>query len=196
MEQVLEKKMNGIDRALIRLVKSVTKSECYVKNGGDSYFFDADYSKMDKDPEILSALYEAIEGMVGKRLLELNDNPDKQCFFVRVKFGDTNAVIPEIQPMKESDISFNGFSYCKKLEECKALQVQEFRETNLIRFVGTGSFENVPCADGTSRRMFVFLNDCGSHLSYASIGSYIVKLRPECFKVVDKETFEKDYEPK
>jgi len=78
-------KLRPFDAQLCRMVESMTGRECEPKNGGDHYFIEADYSEHN-DPQYILALWDAIVGRAGKRLIEIEDQPDRQMLYVRIKF--------------------------------------------------------------------------------------------------------------
>ena len=47
---------------------------------------EVDYSKH-KDPDYISAIYEAIAGRMGSRLIKIDDDPDRNCLMVYVNFA-------------------------------------------------------------------------------------------------------------
>lgn len=94
-----QKKLSPFDAELIKMVESLTEKPCEPKNGGNHYFFEVDYEKHN-DPEYIMAIWGAIEGRIGKRLISMKDNADRHALMVRVKFhaGDCPdaAYIPKI----------------------------------------------------------------------------------------------------
>lgn len=78
-------KLTAFDAQLCNMVESITERECEPKNGGDHYFFEADYGAHN-EPEFICALWDAIEGRVGSRLISIKDDADRHALLVRVKF--------------------------------------------------------------------------------------------------------------
>lgn len=95
-----KRKLNAFDAQLCKMVESLTETECEPKNGGDHYFIEPSYKKHN-DPQFILALWDAIEGRTGKRLISIEDNPDRHALFVRVKFYNDDcpdaAFIPKIE---------------------------------------------------------------------------------------------------
>ena len=184
-------KLTPFDAELALMVESLTGKECELRNGGDNFFFEADYENHN-EPEYILAMWDAIEGRVGQRLMELKDDPERHALFVRVKFSEHNypGIIRFERDLKARPVK--GQIFCKSMEEIVALQVLKENAQRLLSFVGNGEME-IP-QDGPA--VFHFKNAGGSVYAHAPEFSYIVYVGPERFKIVDKETFEKEYEPK
>lgn len=84
------RKLSAFDAELIRMVESLTGKPCDPKNGGNHFFFEVDYSTHN-DPEYIMAIWDAIEGRLGKRLISIKDNADRKALMVRVKFAEPSA---------------------------------------------------------------------------------------------------------
>ena len=69
-------KLNAFDAQLCNMVESLTGVECEPKNGGDHYFIEPSY-KSHNDPQFILALWDAIEGRAGNRLMEIHDDPGR-----------------------------------------------------------------------------------------------------------------------
>ena len=85
-EEFWKSKLTSFDSALFRMVESLTELPCEPKNGGNHYFLEVDYSKH-KDPDYISAIYDAIAGRMGSRLIKIDDDPDRNCLMVYVNFA-------------------------------------------------------------------------------------------------------------
>ena len=100
MEQNWHNKLTAFDAELCKMVESLTGKPCEPKNGGTHYFFEADYAG-NNDPQYILAIWDAIEGRTGKRLISIKDEPDRHALFVRVKFYKGGcpdaAFIPKIE---------------------------------------------------------------------------------------------------
>ena len=79
-------KLIPFDLDMCRMVTELTGIECEPKNGGDHYFIEADYANH-PEPEYILGMWDAIEGRAGKRLLEIRDDSERHCLFVRIKFA-------------------------------------------------------------------------------------------------------------
>ena len=182
-------KLTPFDTELAIMVESLTGKPCELKNGDNGYFFEADYENHN-DPNYILAMWDAIEGRTGDRLLEIKDDAERHALFVRVKFSEQKypGVIRASRDCSPQE-SY-GKTYCHKLVEIRAVQVERDNAENVLRFVGNGEWE-IP-DDGPAT--FHFLNAAGSVFAHAPEHSYIVHAGPERFEIVDKETFEKEYE--
>lgn len=100
MKDYWKTKLRPFDAQLCRMVESMTGKECEPKNGGDHYFIEADYSNND-DPQYILAIWDAIQGRAGDRLIEIHDDPDRHALMVRIAFETGEcpdaAFIPKIQ---------------------------------------------------------------------------------------------------
>lgn len=97
---VWKNKLTAFDAQLCKMVESLTDVECEPKNGGDHYFIECSYREHNT-PEFILAMWDAIEGRAGKRLLELKDEPERKCLFARISFYTEPckdaAFIPKIE---------------------------------------------------------------------------------------------------
>ena len=93
-------KLGAFDAQLCKMVESLTGIECEPKNGGENYFFEANY-RNHNEPEFILSLWDAIEGRAGNRLLEIKDNPEHTSIFVRIAFYNEPckdaAFVPKIE---------------------------------------------------------------------------------------------------
>lgn len=184
-----KQKLTPFDYELARMVESLTDRPCELKNGDDSYFFEADY-ELHNEPEFILAMWDAIEGRAGERLSEIHDNPGRHKLFVTVKFSQDEYPAIVRFDRDRGNCPRAGRVYCRKLSEIRAVQVDRNNPDVLLEFVGNGELE-IP-KDGPA--VFHFLNN--GVFAHAPEGSYIVYSAPERFEIVDQETFEKEYESK
>ena len=95
-----KEKLTSWDSELCAMVESMTERPCKPKNGGDHYFIEPSY-KNHNDPQFILALWDAIEGRAGERLMEIKDMPERQCLWVRIRFYSgpckDAAFIPKIE---------------------------------------------------------------------------------------------------
>ncbi len=95
-----KRKLTAFDLALCKMVESLTEKPCVPKNGGTHFFFEADYEKHN-NPQYILAIWDAIEGRTGKRLISMKDSPDRHSIFVRVNFCSDGcpeaAFVPKIE---------------------------------------------------------------------------------------------------
>lgn len=191
MEHNWKQKLTPFDAELAMMVESVTGKSCELKDGGDNFFFEADYEKHN-DPQYILAIWDAIEGRAGERLLEIKDDPERHALFVRVKYSEDEYPGIIRATRDQSPQETLGKIYCHKLVEIRAIQVERGNAEAVLRFVGNGEWEIERRPGG--KAMFHFRNVSGSVYAHAPEHSYIVYVAPERFEIVDKETFEKEYE--
>lgn len=93
-------KLTAFDAQLCKMVESLTGLECEPKNGGDHYFIEPNY-RDHNDPTFILALWDAIEGRAGDRLMEIHDQPERTRLWVRIRFYSEPckdaAFIPKIE---------------------------------------------------------------------------------------------------
>ena len=184
-------KLTPFDTELQIMIESLTGKPCDLKNGGDHYFFEADYENHN-DPNYILAMWDAIEGRTGERLLEIKDVPERHALFARVKFSvNKYPGIIRFERDHEPNLT-KGQLYCRQLQEIRAIQVLRENAGRVLGFVGNGEWE-IP-EDGPA--VFHFKNAAGSVYAHAPEFSYIIHTGPERFEIVDKETFEREYEKK
>lgn len=184
-------RLRPFDAELCRMVESLTERPCNPKNGGDHYYIMVDYTLHNK-PEYIMAIMDAIEGRVGERLITIKDYPESAHFAAYIKFSNEDLpglIRCENETKGEPEA---GELFCRHLEEKRAVKVSRNNAEALFKFVGNGEME----ISDEGPANFHFLNVCGSVYTHAREGQYIVYTGPECFKVVDAETFEREYEPK
>ena len=196
MEQYWKTKLNPFDTELAIMVESLTGKPCELKNGGNHYFFEADYEKHN-DPQYILAIWDAIEGRTGKRLISIKDDADRHALLVRVKFSKTEY--PGLVYLDRDDrpkpAAADVFRLRNDAGPCVwALQVTRENVGRLLAFVGNGEMEIERRPDG--KATFHFRNAVGSVYAHAPEFSYIVHVKDGLFNVVDKTTFEAKYEPK
>ena len=92
--------LTPFDAELVKMVESLTGKPCVPKNGGNHYFFEADYEKHNT-PEYICAIWDAIEGRIGKRLISMRDDPERKTIIVRLHFYgepcEDAAFVPKIE---------------------------------------------------------------------------------------------------
>ena len=95
-----KEKLTPFDAELCRMVESITEMDCEPKNGGEDFFIECNYQKHNK-PEFILGLWDAIEGRVGKRLIEIKDCPESTCLLVRIKFYEGECKEASFIPKRE-----------------------------------------------------------------------------------------------
>lgn len=192
MNEHWKSNLNAWDAELLLMVENLTEKGCEPKNGGDHYFFEADYSKHN-DPDYIFAIWDAIRGRLGNRLLEIGDDPERQTLFVRVMFSDEK--LPGFaQSETKRPRPIRGLLYRERnsAKTIRAIQVGTEPETvnRMMDFVGTGQME---FPEGLAK--FHFLNACGSVWKTATETDYIVHVSDGLFNVIPEKEFEKQYMP-
>lgn len=182
-------RLTPFDYECLMMVDSLTGVETEPKNGGDHYFFEADYRKYDS-PEVLGGIWQAIEGRFGDRILEMWDDPERKAFFVRVKFAEFKTKLFTKEPdcpklyLGERAIYREG----GEVREIRAMQVRRNKINELLNFVGNGEYEqNEDRLDS-----FHWLN-FGTVYGHAEEGDWLVYVGFDRFIKVDKNTFENEY---
>lgn len=99
MKQYWQSKLTAFDAAMFVWIEALTQRPCEPKNGGSHYFFEVDYSEH-IDPDYIAAVWDALEGRIGKRLISIKDEPERHSLMVRVRFYDEYpkeaAFIPKV----------------------------------------------------------------------------------------------------
>ena len=182
-------KLNPWDGELMLMVESLTGKPVEPKNGGDGYFFEADYS-LHPDPDYVAALLGAIEGRAGQRCIEINDDPERKVLTAHIAFS--KEILPGLagtMTMTEAIPSSGNYYIDESSRIVAALQVRAGSAEDLITFVGNGEIE-VP-SEGLAT--FHFLNAGGSVLAHAKEFDYIVYRRPGLYEIMSKPDFENEY---
>ena len=101
-QEYWKSKLTAFDAELCKMVESLTERPCEPKNGGNHYFIEIDYSKHN-DPQYILAVWDAVEGRAGKRLISLKDDPERQCLWAHISFYSEPckdaAFIPKIEKL-------------------------------------------------------------------------------------------------
>lgn len=184
-------KLTPFDAELCKMVESLTDAPCEPKNAGDHYFIQVDYKKHN-DPQYILAIWDAIEGRAGERLIEIKDDPELSCLWVRIRFSKEKYPGLIYMDRNANEMPDVGQKYCRQMAEIRALMVNRENAGRLLQFVGNGEMET----SQDQPAVFHFLNASQSVWEHAVESSYIVYVKPGLFNVVDKETFEFEYEPK
>ena len=186
-----EKRLTPWDIELAIMVESLTGKPCELCNGGDHFFFEADYENHANEPEYLLALWDAIDGRAGKRLVGMDDDPERHVFIVSVMFSNERypALIRLDRDAKENPSA--GTPYYSKTDDVNhvlAVQVERGNDAQLLTFIGNGQM-----LIGEDKIAFQFLNASGSVYADAPEHSYIVYRGPGRFEIIEQETFEKEF---
>ena len=173
------------------MVESLTGKPCELCNGGDHFFFEADYENHATEPEYLLALRDASDGRAGKRLVGMDDDPERHVFIVSVMFSNERypALIRLDRDAKENPSA--GTTYYSKTDDVNhvlAVQVERGNDAQLLTFIGNGQM-----LIGEDKVAFQFLNASGSVYADAPEHSYIVYRGPGRFEIIEQETFEKEF---
>ena len=195
MEYDWKHKLTPWDMELLLMVESLTGKPCEPKNGEENYFFEADYENHANEPEYLLALWDAIEGRAGKRLIGIDDDAERHVFIVTMLFSNVRypSIIRLDRDAKENPAAGTPYySINDDANEILAVQVERENDAQLLNFVGNGQLliEGKP----GGKMAFQFLNASQSVYADAPEHSYIVYRGPGRFEIVEKEKFEREYE--
>lgn len=196
MNEDWKQKLSPWDAELFRMVESLTGKPCEPKNGGDHFFFEADYEAHKDNPEYLLALWDAIEGRAGKRIVGMDDDAERHVFVVTVLFSNERypALIRcDRDETEHPEAGTPYYSITDDTNEILAVQVERENAAQLLAFVGNGELRIERKPGG--KAVFQFKNAGGSVYADAPEHSYIVYRGPGRFEVVEKDAFEKEYEP-
>lgn len=87
-------KLTPYDAELCRMVESLTGVETEPRLGGDDeYFIVVDYSAHPQ-PDWISAVLDAIQGRVGERFIEMNNDPENSFCIVHIRFDKERTLFP------------------------------------------------------------------------------------------------------
>ena len=185
MEQ-WESKLTPFDAEIALMVESLTGKECKAKNGENHYFFEVDYSDH-VDPDYIQAIWQAIEGKVGNRLIEITDMPDLKRLIVRVKFSKEK--LPKlIQYEKTIPHLEVADKFCQNV--VWALQVDRKRSEKIAAFVDGGEIEIPDEGEAT----YHFVDPIAGIWKHAKEKDFILHT-PGGFQIIPEEDFKKNYMP-
>ena len=180
-----KQKLVPFDYECIRMVESLTQIPTEIKFGGSYYFFEADYSQ---HPDYVNAVYTAIEGRYGKRLINIEDDADRKKLIVEVKFSQEKLpqilIYPKSEPVQQiADV------YAEKV--VWAMQVVGTAECayRLSRYTGGGNME-LP-EEGPAK--YYFIDSVSGIWRMAVEGEFIVKEGNKPYKIMSQEEFEKTW---
>ena len=186
-----EKRLTPWDIELSIMVESLTGKPCKLCNGGDHFFFEADYENHATEPEYLLAMWDAIDGRAGKRLVGMDDDPERHVFIVSVMFSNERypALIRLDRDAKENpSVGTPYYSKTDDVNHVLAVQVERGTDAQLLTFIGNGQM-----LIGEDKIAFQFLNASGSVYADAPEHSYIVYRGPGRFEIIEQEKFEKEF---
>lgn len=186
-----EKRLTPWDIELAIMVESLTGKPCKLCNGGDHFFFEADYEKHATEPEYLLALWDAIDGRAGKRLVGMDDDPERHVFIVSVMFSNERypALIRLDRDAKENpSVGTPYYSKTDDVNHVLAVKVERGNDAQLLAFIGNGQM-----LIGENKIAFQFLNASGSVYADAPEHSYIVYRGPGRFEIIEQEKFEQEF---
>lgn len=188
---MMEARLTPYDSELFIMVESLTGKKCVPKRGDGGFFFEVDYS-CNRDPEFILAIYDAVSGRLGDRLIKINDDPDASRFIVFAKYSDENY--PELvgkEAISRPNINVgNLFILRFGSGRKRAVNVTRQNLLRLLEFVGNGQMEIERRPGG--KAVFHFVNG-GSVFQTAPEYSYIVHVRDDLFEVIDGEKFENEW---
>ena len=187
-----KEKLTPFDAELFVMVESLTGKPCEPHNCGSHYCIEADYQNH-PDPQYILAIWDAISGRLGDRLITIWDAPNKQCLMARIRFAKEKypAVYGTRQENKPHYFTSNAY-VLKKANDgwCNALCVTWKNLERLIEFVGGGEMETSDA--GT---IFHFLNYPSRVFVHAKEGDYIVnRENTSGFIIMSPEEFAATYE--
>lgn len=191
MNEEWKNKLSPWDWEMLKMVESITGKPCEPKNGGDHFFFEANYEKHKDKPEYLLALWDAIEGRGGKRIIGMDDDAERNVFIVTVLFSNERypALIRcDRDETEHPEAGTPYYSIVDDANEILAVQVERGNDAQLLAFIGNGQM-----LIGEDKIAFQFLNASGSVYADAPEHSYIVYRGPGRFEIIEQEKFEKEY---
>jgi len=173
------------DYECIRMVESLTEIPTEIKFGGSYYFFEADYSQH-PEPDYVNAVFTAIEGRYGKRLIKIEDDADRKKLIVEVKFSQEKLpqiyTFPKTEPVREAADKYHT-------QTVWAMEVVGTIECarRLAHYTGGGNME-IP-EEGPAK--YYFVDDVSGVWKVAMEGEFIVKEETKPYRVITKAEFEK-----
>lgn len=177
-------KLVPFDYACLKMVENLTGLSIELKQSGLYYFYEADYSQH-PDPDYVNAIYTAIEGRYGKRLIGIQDDAERQKLIVMVKFAQERSQVytyPKTEPLKEAGDKYHtGAVWAMEVigtVECA---------NRLAQYTGGGSMiipEYKPA-------YYTFIDNISGVIRIATEGQFIVKEETKPYRIITKEEFEK-----
>lgn len=180
-------KLVPFDYETALMVENLTEKPCDILNGGSHYFFTADYSQH-TDPDYVNAIINAIDGRLGKRIIDITDDADQKKIIVKVHFSQEN--LPQIFQFEDSEPLLEaGTKYCK--EVVWALQVHGTVEIakRLAAFCGGGSMEIPKEGDA----IFYFVDKISGVWKCAKEGEYIIHIPNKPYQILTEEKFSQEW---
>lgn len=165
-----------------------------VDKNKDSFTIVVDYSDR-PEPDFVDGLINAIRGRLGNRLQEVSDHADLEKFFVSCAYEKQDLPRVVGLPIGEQGTPQPAFgkTYCRKLEEVQAVQVERTKANELIMFCGGGQLLIEKKISG--KCTFSFLNN-GVFVDVVEHDYIVKRTDKEHFEIWGKTQFEKEFEPK
>ena len=176
-------KLVPFDYDCARMVENLTGMPVEFKQSGKYYFYEADYSQH-PNPDYVNAIYTAIEGRYGKRLIEIDDDAERKKLIVQVWFSQEKQPqiynYPKTEPLCEAGDKYHT-------QTIWAMEVVGTVEcaSRLARYTGGGSME-IP-EEGKAK--YTFTDDVSGVIKIAMEGEFIVKEETKPYRVITKEEF-------
>ena len=183
-------RLTPFDAELFVMVESLTQKPCSPALDVDGgYFFEADY-ELHNDPQYILAIWDAICGRLGERLVSIKDDAGRHCLRVHVKFSERKypAIVYNDKDSKPNLSA--GQIYRKNNVDFPAIQVTWKNAHDVLAFVGCGEIERPE----NGKAMLHFRNAGLMVYEHAPESSYVVHISDGLFNVVSKEVFEREYE--
>lgn len=184
-------RLTPADFGLANMIASLTGEDVKPElNSDDTYTLAV---PLTDDVQRNRAILRAVEGRAGKRLVRTLLTVPGSSAVVTIRQSDER--LPKFSASREpvgEPLPSAGLLFCRKLDECRAVQVKRGNARQLITFVGNGEME-VP-DDGAAT--FHFLNASGSVWAHAREGDYIMADKPGHFRIIPPAEFEAVWERK
>lgn len=188
----MEKRLTPYDAELCVMVRTLTGDDIQPMLGENSITFYIHYIR-NNEPDYVNAIINAVIDRLGKRFIEMKDDPDVMMCRVSAKYSDEEY--PDVRGFTDIALGDDsrGVLYCHSLEEIRAMQVRRDNGISVSMFCGNGVLKTERHPGG--KCWFSFVNN-GTFVDVPE-NDYIVRRSgaTHC-EIWTKEKFEQEWERK
>lgn len=188
----MQTKLTPFDAETLAMIESLTGRETVTTRFDDHFTIHAFYTEH-RDPDYINAIISAVRGRMGKRFIEVQDDPDRAMLKFTIAFDKQN--LPDVEGFTDIVPARleSGEIYCRTVEQIRAIQVRRDNYISVAEFCGNGTIQIERHPGG--KAWFTFLNN-GTYVDVPE-NDYIVRRKnTNAFEIWPKAKFEKEWERK
>lgn len=184
--------LTPFDAETLVMIESLTGRETVTTRFDDHFTIHAFYNKH-RAPDYVNAIISAVRGRMGKRFIEVQDDPDRDMLKFTIAFDEQN--LPDVEGFTDVVPARleSGEIYCRTVEQIRAIQVRRDNYISVAEFCGNGTIQIERCPNG--RAWFTFLNN-GTYVDVPENDYIVRRQNANAFEKWKKADFEKVWKMK